>query len=167
MAVVALAQFCAHASGADTQAISADTPDIEFERALCIGLAAEVEHASDAQHIDRRAVPLELRVKGSDDADRQSRIACLLGSLERAGFAARIADDDAASRAMPIINRDVLTVNIAVPDRPFSDSVRVKFTVARTQSEMSRSWAHPGYIDFHERGGTWSNDAAKITRFIN
>ena len=68
---------------------------------------------------------------------------------------------------MPIINRDVLTVNIAVPDRPFSDSVRVKFTVARTQSEMSRSWAHPGYIDFHERGGTWSNDAAKITRFIN
>jgi len=166
MAALALTAFLAHPASAGTPAI-ADARQIEFERALCSGLAMEIERASsmetdradDAQHVDRRAVPLELRVRGSDAAKRQSRTACLLGALDRAGFAARIAEDDPNPR-------DMLAITIDVPNGPFADAVRVKFNVSRCVPGSS-FWAHPGYVDFQQHDRAWSNTEAKITEFLD
>lgn len=130
-----------------------------FEAALCAGLAAEIGIASDRQHFDRDAITVELHVKGGDDARRQTRLRCLTDALRRSGFTV---NEGATVDGV----RELLAIAINVPEEAASADERVAFAVSACHPH-GRAWSHPGYIDFHERDGRWSNDAAKITRFVD
>lgn len=127
--------------------------------ALCTGLAEEIVGASELQHIDRAAVPLELRL--SDPAGRAGPggMACLRERLGWQGFHASQAGEDAPPHL-------ALTISIKLPEDLPDDTLRVGFSVSKCVPGAS-FWAHPGYVEFHRRDGLWQHDAARITEFID